>query len=325
MTNSTVSRMRWLRAALLLSWAGLAPAQIYGPISGHIFHSPTNSIRPILGVPGGAVVSGPIVRDIQFGAISRDGRWALVRRAESAAMVKLGAAESEELPLAGLDLEVDMAAWSGSGEVVIACSSARKTLQAVRFSGGRWTAGPPVDLGDLEGRLTSLSSNFAGDRIAVGLTDAQSGGLYLVSGGVPVLLMPASLPVTAVFAPRTETLYAAGALAGAVEVFENGARVGLLSPSFENAADAGVAGMAPSDDGMRLFVAYKDLPGLFAFDLVSGLALPEHRLEAAPTALSPMAGGRWLVLNSPRAPNEPVVLVQDREPAAAYFIPIEKL
>jgi hypothetical protein len=319
--NSNVNQMRCLRLAVLMAWAGLATAQIAGPLTGHIFHSPTNSIRPILGVPGGAVLGGPVVRDIRFGAVSHDGHWLLIQRAESAAMVKVGNAGLEEVPLAGLLPEIDTAAWSGSGEVVIACSSTRKTLQPIRLSGGQWVADPPLDLTGLDGRLTSLSSNYAGDRIAVGLTDPERGGLYLLSGGDSLLLMPAPLPVIAMF-DGAGTLYAAGSIPGAVEVFQGGVRIGSLTPASESAADAEVAGIAPTGDGKRLLVAFKDLPGLVAFDLSTGQALSEHPLDAAPNALSPISGGRWLVLTTPRKPQEPIVLVQGGEPSATYFVPV---
>lgn len=325
MTNSIISRIRYLCIAALVAWAGSADAQITGPLTGYIVHTPTNSIRAIAGVPGGAMVGDPVVRDIQFGSVSLDGRWALIQRAEAAAMVKLGAAEAPELPVAGLAPGIDAAAWSGSGQVVAAYSSASGTLQPVRLSAGQWVAGPPVDLSGLPGRLTSLSVNDAGDRIAVGLTDAESGGLYLVSGGVAALLMAAPLPVIAAFAPRTQTLLAAGSVRGTVEVFEGDTHIGSLAPASEAAAGAEVAGVAPSADGRRLLVAFNDLPGLFAFDLPSGQAVSEHPLDAAPTAFNPIAGGLWLVLNSPRTPSEPVILVHERELSATYFVPIGEL
>lgn len=315
MSNSTLNCIR----LAVIACAGPAAAQITGPLAGYIAHPPTNSIRAITGLPGGAIVGAPLVRDIRFGAVSPDGRWALVQR-ESAAMVKLDAAEAPEAPVAGLEAAIDAAAWSGSGQALAAYSSTSKSVQRVRWSAGQWVADPPVDLSGLPGRLTSLSADWEGDRIAAGLADVESGGLYIVSGGAASLLMRAPLPVIAAFA-RSGTLFAAGSARGRVEVFEGDARAGSLAVG-ESAAAAEISGLAPSPDGRCLLIAFKDLAVLSVFDLASGQALPEHPLDAAPTAFSPMAGGSWIVLNAPRQPDEPIHLVHGREPPAVYFVPI---
>jgi hypothetical protein len=353
MKSFQVFSMRSLCATILLGWAGLLTAQISGPVTGYVFHSATKTIRPIVGVPGGALVANPVVRNVDFGSVSPDGRLALVRRYESVAVVKLGGEEPEEVALSGVIPGIDMASWSGSGRVVVVASSSKKMLQSVHPasgncaadlsrdfsgrtpgrptqpscpSGGQWLADLPRDLSDLPGSLAALSANYGADHVVVGLTDPARGGLYLVSDAGPVLVKAAPLPVVAVFAAAGgNTFYAAGCAAGVIDVFESADHVASLSFKSDNGAPAEVTALAPSSDGKRLFAVLKDLPRLWSFDLTSKQQLPVQQLETKPTTLLPVAGHSWLLLSSPKKTNEPLSIVKDSDPAATYFVPVAEI
>jgi WD40 repeat protein len=315
--------MRLLRASLLLASAGMAAGQLSGPITGYFYQSASRSIRPILGVPGSAVVSDPVVTDLQFGSVSPDGRWALVERSDGAAMVRL-AARPEEIPLPAVIPEINLAVWSSSGRVLIVGSSSGKLLQPLLLSGNQWSPEAPLDLSGLPGTLSAIGASYDGSQCAIGLMDSAEGGIYFVSNGAPVLVAPAPLPVKIAFSATGARYYAAGSTAGVIDVFEGAKHVGALTLAPDSDTPPEIAALALSADGKHLFATAKDVPSLWAFDLASGepRILP---LEANPGTLLPVGERSWLLLNSPQKSTEPLSIVKDSDPAVSYFVPVAQL
>lgn len=321
MKLSQVTSMSWLRATLFFSTIGLLAGQISGPVTGYVFHSPTKSIRPILGIPGGAVLANPIVSNLRFGSVSPDGKWAVVSRVDASAVVKLGLAASVEQRPAGLIAGIDLAAWGTSNQVAVVGSSSGKQIQTIRYSGGRWLVDTPRDLSHLAGSLTALSTDSTGGQVAFGMTDAAQSALYLESKTVPTLLISASVPVVAAFAPGGQVLYAAGSAPGVIEVFEGTKRARILMLAPEGGTLPEVTALAPSADGKRLLAIAKDLRKVWSFDLVSGHPVVRS-LEAAPATLQPVAGSSWLLQTSADKKIEPIIFVKDSDTLTTSFVPV---
>lgn len=310
------------RVMLFLGTIGLLSGQISGPVAGYLFHSPTKSIRPVFGVPGGAVLAHPIASDLRFGSVSPDGRWALVVRADAAAFLKLGIASApEQQKPAGLISEIDVAAWASNGQAVVLGSSSGKRIQTVRLNGSRWQIETPRDLSLLPGNLSTLAVDSSAAQIAIGMNDAAQGGLYLAGKAAPALLMSAPLPVVAAFAPRGSTLYAAGSAAGVIDVFEGTSRARSLLFAPEGGKLPEVTALAPSADGKRLLATAKDIRKLWSFDLQS--AQPATRLlESAPATLQPLAGRSWFLQTSTDKKSGPITFVTDSVSLTTSFVPV---
>src|SRR5260370_12555637 len=68
------------RATVALLFALAAPAQdtrLSGPVSGFVFHGPTQSIRPIVGVPGSAYLGTALAQGFDAASVSLLGKFAL--------------------------------------------------------------------------------------------------------------------------------------------------------------------------------------------------------------------------------------------------------
>lgn len=322
MKSLDVVPARALGAIVFLSWAGLASAQLSGPVAGYVFHSPTKSIRPILGVPGSALLSQPIVRDVDFASASPDGKWALIRRADSWLVLRLGTSGREESEVADLVSGVTMAAWSSSGRAVVVGSPSGKALQTIRRNGDMWLADPPLDLSALPGTLVTLATDYSGDHSVFGLADPGDGGFYLASDAAPILLKSTPRPAFAVFGPNGDTLYLAAAATGLVEVFQGTNQIGSWPLAAPDTPAVEIVAIAPSFDRKRILVLLKDVSTLRSFDLASGLLLPDRPLDCAPSTLIPLANENWFLVSSPLKADEPLIIFRDSDPAVTYFVPI---
>ncbi|MGE5644783.1 MAG: hypothetical protein ACM336_03220 [Acidobacteriota bacterium] len=313
--------MHRLCATLLACSAGLLSGQITGPVTGFLYHSPTKSIRAISGVPGSAVLASPLIENVEFGSVSPDGKWALVRGADFTAIVKPGTVVSGEQRPAGLIPEIDAAAWSGSRLAVVVASSSAKVYQRVRLSGTRWVADAPRSFASLPGSLTSISADTTGAQVALGLTAGAQGSIYLaVNGAAPAFVMSGPVAAVAAFAPRGGTFYAAVSAPGVIEVFEGAARVGSLAFAAEDGSAPEAAALAVSADGKRLYATAKEKRALWSIDLATSQAAVTP-LDEVPNALLPVGPRSWLLLNSPAKNSEPAVLASDSEQPVTTFVP----
>ena len=55
-------------------------SRMSGPIPGFVFHSPTRSIRPIVGVPGSAYLGAMVAQDFDAASVSPLGKSGLATR-----------------------------------------------------------------------------------------------------------------------------------------------------------------------------------------------------------------------------------------------------
>src|SRR5258708_35637070 len=62
--------------------------QLQGPTSGLIYDSASRSIRPILGLAGGAHLGSAIVSDLDYASIAPNGRSALVVESGQVALIR---------------------------------------------------------------------------------------------------------------------------------------------------------------------------------------------------------------------------------------------
>src|SRR5260370_40702316 len=67
-----------LLAAGPSAWAQSVTMQ--GPVSGFIFHNPTQTIRPIMGIPGAAYVGAAVFTGVDFAVVAPNGKPAIFRQ-----------------------------------------------------------------------------------------------------------------------------------------------------------------------------------------------------------------------------------------------------
>ncbi len=290
------------------------------PTGGAVFHAPTQSVRAVHGVPGGAFVGEALLVHVDFASVSPGGSTAVVVRGGQAAVVTgLAGREPSELSPEGLISQVDQVAWSAAGDVMALYSSAGRQIQQVRLSGGEARVGTPVDLSGLEGKITALAVDSSGERTAAGVEHPTAGGIYLIRDGVtsgPLVSM--KTPVGAVYGAD-----------GALYVAERFARQSLVLvddvpsrslPLVEPGQEAiEVAGQALSSDRRRLYVAART--GLYVYDLSANHLQSATRLVTPPETLTVLRES-LLLLNSARSKIEPLWVMTEQETPVVHFIPV---
>src|SRR5262249_52553514 len=92
------------------------PAIFHGPIVGFVYASSSRSVRPVLGVPGAAIMGSPVLSDVDHASIAPGGKWALVSKGGSVRFVRgLSDKEPSESAAEGLIDSVDRVVWNGEG------------------------------------------------------------------------------------------------------------------------------------------------------------------------------------------------------------------
>src|SRR5258708_4487047 len=100
-------------------WAALAVCPVLlsqgllmqGPTSGVVFESSTSSIRPILGLAGGAHLGSAIYTGLDYASIAPDGRSALAVQSGQLILIQ-DLANRQSAPLSGTISHVDRILWA---------------------------------------------------------------------------------------------------------------------------------------------------------------------------------------------------------------------
>jgi hypothetical protein len=322
--NATRSRLSFLAAAaILFVIPNMGVGQIRGPLSGVVFHRASRSLRPILGVPGGAYLGTPIVQDIDVAFIAPDGNCAFVTR-EFRSILICGLVEGHptDTPIPNMIEDVDSVAWSRKGGSAALCSTGRMLLQVIhlRGSGEPAETGGIVDLSPLGAKPSTLAINDDGRQVVVGV----DGGLYRISDdGSITWAAPIDRPAGAVFGFAGNTVYVLDQLAHEIRVVDAGGGVTAIALADVNAPDDDPkpVGLAVADDGGKVWVALAKRPAVRAYDTVTRQLESEEAMDTAPSAVQRITSGVLYLLNSAESAGAPFLVLRTGDPAAVLFVP----
>jgi hypothetical protein len=307
------------RVALLagvFALAGLAEeSRLGGPVPGFVFHGPTHSIRPIVGVPGAAYLGAPVARDFDAASISPLGKSALAVRGGQLFFVKgLESGAAVETPVDGGLTGVDRMAWSLDGLSAAVYASASRQAQILRSPEAGQA--PAVETGvDLSGTETAVSAlAFDGKRLIVG-----AGGIYLGDGSGVQLLTRAANP--AAFALGGRDLYAADSERSQIWLIREYA--GEATPMLFADDRAGVSspsGLRLSGNGRNLVIANPGASSVDALEIATRAPVRHLDLEFKPTRMDTIGSGALALLNQGTG-GEPLYIIDSGEDLAVYFVP----
>ena len=137
-----------------------------GPVSGFVFHSPTRSIRPIVGVPGSAYLGAMVAQDLDAASVSPLGKSALATRGGQLYFVQgLDTGQPLATPIEGAISTVDRFAWNQNGLSAAVYSADSRQAQILRSPNASQAPGveSAVDLSAIEGAVSALL--FDGKRL----------------------------------------------------------------------------------------------------------------------------------------------------------------
>src|SRR5581483_1276764 len=284
-----------LCACAAASWAD-NNATVNGPVAGYVFDSQARVIRPMLGIPGAAYMSSPVVSNVETASVAPDGSAAIATRGGQVLVYTgLGTTTPASVRVTGSIAAPDRFAWAAGGSSAAIYSSQSRLAQILNGLQQTPSATAPIDLAGLSGNVTAFA--FDGRQILVALSSAEAGGIYSVTAqDAPKRLASSGSP-------------SAIALAGADLYFSDNQSQQIWHvqnyvahpAAMLFAADSNIAspvGLQVSTDSTRLYVANADNRKLTAYDLASRTPVETLTLDFAPAQLDRFGSSSVLLLNS---------------------------
>ena len=291
-----------------------------GPNSGYLFHFPSRSLRAVMGVPGAARLSHPLIRGLSFASVAPDGSRALIQTDSGWLLAdQLSGAEPRLRVVEGAQAGADRIGWNRIGSVAVLSSTA-KGIQRIRIAPNSLTVEALPSIWPLVGNISAIAVDSSGEHVVVGMEHAEAGGLYLIEHDrSPRLLVSMPSPVDAVFEGSSRRLLAADRstrslveltdVMAPAAVFFDGGSTGIRDP------------IALAVFGDSLFVANASPQSLQVFSLAEGRVRREIMLEFEPAALLPFSEKPLYLLRSPAGPGEPAWMLDARQETAVWFVP----
>jgi hypothetical protein len=297
--------------ALLLCLAPAVVAQertaVSGPVSGIVYDRQAQSLRPVMGVPGGAYLGADLVGGLETASVSPDGESALAVAGGRLLLITGLRAAPSAAAIEGALSGAGRFAWSPDGRTAAVATDG--LVQVLRSLDKTPAADAPLAFA---GELSALAVDSTG-----GVLAGRSDGLYRVDASGATLVLKAAVSALA-FARGERDVFAAGRAADQL----------WLVRDF--AGDAGAAafaavsspvGLQVSQDGARVFAASADSKSVAVLDAASGASLGTLDLECTPSELSAFGRQDLWLLNSNGNASEPLYLVSGAGKPAAWFVP----
>jgi len=312
------------RSAVLLLATALSlcaqTGQVAGPVVGYVFDHAAGSLRPILGIPGAAILGNPLPlgysltsavvaprQDSAFG-VAADG---------SLHLFLLNAGGATETSCKACPASAGSVVFNPSGTAAALYSAGR--VQIVTGLPSSPAAGTTFTAASARGIAPSVALSDDGLYLLTGARGSVE--LFSPSGGPVRLMETTSLPLVA-FAPGGHDAAIADSRAGVVLFHDVGGAATLqqLAPAGEPALRP--SGLAFSSDGSYVFVAAAASGTVISIAIASG-ASATTSCACALTGLAPMGsvlrlneltdGPIWLYDNGGASPR--VVFVPALTPA----------
>jgi hypothetical protein len=319
---------RWFISASIAILSCLArpaaaqSAGFHGPISGFAYIHGSQTIHPLLGIPGAARMGVPIIRDIDFASVGPNNDWALIVRAGQSSLIR-GLADLAPVTssVSGLIDAVDRVVWSRDGSFAILYSSSGNLLQRIQLSATGASPDPPMDLSPW-GTVTALTIDPAGRQIAFGVAGS---GLYVFTAGQsPALLSSMAQPAVAAFDGTGQRLYAVDLAQQQICQFDSGSNALAFAPlSPPNAPAVTPIGLAVSGDGRYLLLADAAAQAVRVYDTASARVATTIPLDFPPSRFEALSPAPTFLLNGDNR-NEWLMLLDAGQLPGLSFVPAKR-
>lgn len=328
-SKSTDTVMRLAGLAALLFHVAATQAQTaswIAPTEGYVYDAASQSIRPVDGFIGSAVLGPAIVGGLDWASVAPNRKSALVRRAGVLLWIPDLSAPRQSQEISQVPL-AEQALWaSDSSRVVIADGhdvywfsnfGAKPSLDA------KWALGLPgarrINTGSLPWSL--LAADASANRVLLARRVGATGQLRVASMAAAPLSIPFSgTPVAAAFLPGGTRAFVADGSNHQIVQFQSldGIPVSGVFLAFEHPV-----AMATSGDGSRLFVADSAASVVRIFDSATGALISELAADEVPASLTVFGADRFILNPTAiRAPaSQPLLLLDTSVTPKVLFIP----
>jgi hypothetical protein len=324
--------MKSQKQLLTVAWAFFAalshgsPAQcaVMGPVSGYVFDPVTQSIRPIIGVPGAAHLGAAEVSDVDWASTSPDGAVALVRKNGVVfAISGLGSAQQNWIQVPGADANLESIAWNSNSSAAVASSGKFGWVQIVRGPWSAPSADPRIGTSRIGSRLVFALIDSGAQGVIVGVQGTGISGLYRLSqDSTPALLAFLACPGAGTISDSAAELFVtdcAGSLLLRVRNFNGSALLSGIALQITRPSE--VVGIAVSKDAGSVFVADKASRSITAHETLTGRAIQQVPLAGTPASLQPLPPDGLFQVTSSDGPRSPLLLLETRAHLRATFVP----
>lgn len=298
--------MTQLRVLALASAAVLLPAQesarLAGPTSGVIFDAPSRALRVVVGVPGAAYLGGALAADLDGGAVSPGGRFAVAMAAGEAVLVSAASGARSSL---GRSCDGPVGWNADASAVALGCESGAR-LYKISAEG----AATAMNLAGLDGKLASIAVDASGRAVYA----LRADGVYRADAESARMLAPVA--DAAGFALSGDTLYVADRAGQQVLAIEN-----LNASASMRRVVAVEEPVAVAAEGGRLFAASGS--SLRVWNAGTSEELARLELDFAPTRIEALSGGLFLL--HARRDDSDAVQVLDARKLTVHFVPSQDL
>lgn len=286
---------------------------VSGPVSGFVFDAGAHSLRPMVGVPGGAYLGDAIATGVDVAAVAPNGKLALaVREGRLFLISGFGAAELNWNDLGAALEGADRIAWNSRSTAAVVANSAAGSVQRL----SRLDSAPEAaSLPSLPGAILSLAVDAAGENVLAGV---DGDGLYLLAGESSRALSRLAKP--AAIALAGGDLYVANRATNEVLMirdYTSGGDATVFANEPMGVSDPVALGL--SGDGRALIVASAAGRSLGVYSLAAAGAPQRVDLDFEPSRLDRLAEKGLYVLNS--GENEPLQVLDAGLAMAVYFVP----
>jgi hypothetical protein len=270
-----------------------AQGGVAGPVSGFVFDRSARALRPILGIPGAALLGDglDVGSELTAAYVAPGQTWALAVTAEGPVFLLLAHGAVSRIAVDGVTAAPERVAFSPSGTAVALYAAGRVQVvqglpDAPRANGALATGiSGRSSQADARRRLGSFAVSDDGSYILY----AQGDSIRLWgAAGEDFAVMPAGSNAIVAFAPGGHDAAAADPSAGVV-LLGDVAGAGSRRTLAAGGGMAYPAGLAFSADGRKLFLADAGARNVTAFDLASG-AQTVVSCDCVPAGLFPMGG-----------------------------------
>jgi DNA-binding beta-propeller fold protein YncE len=316
------ARKCWVAIATLVAPALVMAATIQGPQLGFVFDGAHKEVRPILGIPGAAVLGEPLEVGVELRsvAISPLQNYVMAVEGEHNQVVVFAVGHSPVTSVAvhGADLGPDQMVLSPSGQAAALYYKDKDRIEVV----GGLPAAPKV------ASELYLSAGQSPSAIAVSddgrtVLAAVGGTVFHLTAGSEVPVLTELGNVTAMTIPATGTAFVADSGQNQIH------RIRGIGGSMETDVIAGPhdgingpVAVAVSRDNSRAFVANGKAKTLATIQLTAQPTVTEAACGFAPTGLARLAGNE--VFRLTEMSNLPMWVVAAGGPEPRFlFVPAE--
>ena len=295
-----------------------------GPIEGYIFDPPTQSFLTVIGLPGSATLGPALISGFDTGWVAPHKNYAVGFQQGNCFLVTGLDSNPVSTSIASLAGQPDSVVWSGDGSVAVAYSGSGSWLQVISGLPDGPQVGSPVDLSQLGGSLSAVTTDRQGRNIALAVQGAN-GGMYLSGDGQNFFsAFPMANPAGVAFSDDGASIYVVDGGALTLTVFSVNDYSSRTFPLNSLQNPSAVASGRDTQGHPIVYVADAIDQIFQAYDPVAQqviVSLPLYFQASGITALGPNS----FVISSRSQSASPLWIFASVPQPAVYFVPAAQI